>query len=227
MHNATAAPQEAIRPRSLESERSHSNGAVTRAVATQLQSPRVRLTDGGKQVPVANGGVGPGYWWSQTLADVALYVPLPPTTRAKDVQCNVTVNSVRIGLRGVPPLVEGTLAGSVRQADSLWSLDSEALLVRDAAAAQDGSPMHESAGSDGPQRAGAPLRSAKLLTLTLDKVCATWWASALRGDPEIDGSLIDSTVSMHEYDDETQAAIRKIMFDQSQAAQARSLLTST
>lgn len=160
-------------------------------------SGAARLTAAGKQVPMANGGVGPGYWWTQTLSEVTLYAMLPPATRAKDVQCVVTPTSVRIGLRGVAPLVAGAFPGAVRHADSVWSLDAEPERPR---------------GGGGEIGGGGGV----LLALALDKVVPTWWTSALRGDPEIDGSLINSTVPMGEYDDETQAAIRKIMFDQAQ-----------
>mmetsp|Transcript_4958 Transcript_4958/g.11906 ORF Transcript_4958/g.11906 Transcript_4958/m.11906 type:complete len:89 (-) Transcript_4958:236-502(-) len=39
---------------------------------------------------------------------------------------------------------------------------------------------------------------------------------AVEGDPEIDTQKVDSTKHVTEYDDETQSAIRKIMFDQNQ-----------
>ncbi|GMH72083.1 hypothetical protein TL16_g05825 [Triparma laevis f. inornata] len=52
--------------------------------------------------------------------------------------------------------------------------------------------------------------------ITLDKAKRTWWASVVVGDPSIDTSQVDSTMKIDEYDSETQAQIRKIMFDQKQ-----------
>eukprot|EP00611_Tribonema_gayanum_P010042 TRINITY_DN19960_c0_g1_i1.p1 TRINITY_DN19960_c0_g1~~TRINITY_DN19960_c0_g1_i1.p1 ORF type:complete len:372 (-),score=65.71 TRINITY_DN19960_c0_g1_i1:17-1075(-) len=55
-----------------------------------------------------------------------------------------------------------------------------------------------------------------VLVVTLEKVAKTWWACALEAHPEIDTSKVDSTCKVGDYDEDTQAAIRKIMFDQKQ-----------
>eukprot|EP00568_Trieres_chinensis_P007030 CAMPEP_0183308750 /NCGR_PEP_ID=MMETSP0160_2-20130417/22439_1 /TAXON_ID=2839 ORGANISM="Odontella Sinensis, Strain Grunow 1884" /NCGR_SAMPLE_ID=MMETSP0160_2 /ASSEMBLY_ACC=CAM_ASM_000250 /LENGTH=386 /DNA_ID=CAMNT_0025472637 /DNA_START=24 /DNA_END=1185 /DNA_ORIENTATION=- len=54
------------------------------------------------------------------------------------------------------------------------------------------------------------------LLLTLDKVKKTWWETVLVGDDKIDTSLVDSTRKIGSYDEATQGAIRKILFDQRQ-----------
>lgn len=54
------------------------------------------------------------------------------------------------------------------------------------------------------------------LQIALEKLKPTWWASALRGDDEIDTGHVDSKREMHEYTGETQGAIRKALFDQQQ-----------
>ena len=56
----------------------------------------------------------------------------------------------------------------------------------------------------------------KQVSIYLEKERETWWKSALNGHDEIDTTQVDSTRSMYDYDDETQGAIRKIMFDQHQ-----------
>ncbi len=55
-----------------------------------------------------------------------------------------------------------------------------------------------------------------MLLLTLDKVKKTWWATVFVGDDEIDTQLVDSTCKISEYDEATQGAKCKIMFDQNQ-----------
>ena len=55
--------------------------------------------------------------------------------------------------------------------------------------------------------------------MTLEKSVETWWRSVVKGHPEIDATLVDSTKRVEEYDDETQAAIRKIMHEQHVKAQ--------
>jgi hypothetical protein len=63
------------------------------------------------------------------------------------------------------------------------------------------------------------IESGRYLTITMEKKKNTWWKSALVGDEEIDTQKVDSTCKLEDYDDGTQAAIRKIMFDQHQKAQ--------
>lgn len=58
--------------------------------------------------------------------------------------------------------------------------------------------------------------NAPEIVITLDKARKTWWKHAIVGHPEIDTSKVDSTQKIDEYDETTQAAIRKIMFEQRQ-----------
>ncbi len=54
------------------------------------------------------------------------------------------------------------------------------------------------------------------IVVTLEKVRQTWWPCIIEDEPEIDTTLVDSSKNISEFDDATQAAIRKIMFDQKQ-----------
>jgi hypothetical protein len=54
------------------------------------------------------------------------------------------------------------------------------------------------------------------LVLVLYKAVRTFWKSVLVGDEEIDTALVDSRRYIGEYDDATQAMLRKVMFDESQ-----------
>jgi hypothetical protein len=56
-----------------------------------------------------------------------------------------------------------------------------------------------------------------VLVLVLYKSVKTFWETILKGDPKIDTSEVDSRRHIDEYDDTTQAQIRKIIFDQSQS----------
>ncbi|KAG6611329.1 Nuclear migration protein nudC-like protein [Phytophthora cinnamomi] len=60
------------------------------------------------------------------------------------------------------------------------------------------------------------LESNHTLNISLEKIKPTWWASALNGGPEIDTSQVDSRRNIQEYDEATQGAIRKAVFDQRQ-----------
>ena len=52
----------------------------------------------------------------------------------------------------------------------------------------------------------------------LFKVVKTFWPTILEGDDKIDTSMVDSRRHIQDYDESTQAQIRKIMFDQSQTS---------
>jgi len=62
------------------------------------------------------------------------------------------------------------------------------------------------------------LEDHRTLIMTLEKEQKTWWRSVLKGDQEIDAQKVDSTSKVEDYDPQTQATIRKIMFDQKQKA---------
>ncbi|CAI5712394.1 unnamed protein product [Peronospora farinosa] len=60
------------------------------------------------------------------------------------------------------------------------------------------------------------LESNHTLLIILEKTKPTWWASALKGEPEIDTNQVDYRRSIYEYDEVTQGAIRKAVYDQRQ-----------
>jgi hypothetical protein len=62
------------------------------------------------------------------------------------------------------------------------------------------------------------LEDRRKIILTLEKARHTWWNCFLEGDETIDTTKVESTKRIHEYDNETQGAIRKIVFDQNQKA---------
>jgi hypothetical protein len=171
----------------------------------------VRRTAEGKQVPVANGGVGPGYCWEQTLGTVTLLVALPAGTTSKGVECAVKERWLRLALRGAAaPILDAPLAAAVRAGDASWGLASpdatRGLLVDEARGAH--------APPEGCGLAAGAAGSSRLFTLCLEKAVATWWRSFTEGGPEIDATLVDSTQPLSDYDEETQAAIRKLVTEQ-------------
>ncbi|GLE01324.1 hypothetical protein PINS_up010154 [Pythium insidiosum] len=160
-----------------------------KAPMQQTQAP-VKLTDKGKQLPIGNGGITDKYTWTQTLEDVTVLVPVPEGTSAKQIECDIRPQRLRVAVRSSSThsinnpsvvLLDGEFPEKIRADESLWSLEN-----------------------------------GHTLQLSLEKIRQTWWASVLRGDAEIDTSEVDSTRAIGEYDAATQGAIRKAMFDQQQ-----------
>jgi len=163
---------------------------------------KIRYTEEGKQIPIGNGGSTSRYVWTQTLDEVTVHIPLPEGIRAKDLDVDIGSSSISIRQKGggssssgsdalLPPIV-GTLFGRIRPSESTWTLETTT------------SP-------------GQSTQQITTLQLILDKAIKTWWETVISGDnPVIDTTMVDSTRHIATYDEETQAEIRRIMFDQRQ-----------
>jgi HSP20 family molecular chaperone IbpA len=69
------------------------------------------------------------YEWEQTLAEVNVYVPVPPGVRGRDLDVLVERARLRFGLRGNPPFLDGALHAPVAARDCLWTLEDGVLHV--------------------------------------------------------------------------------------------------
>lgn len=166
----------------------HPSSTVTPPVPPQAKAkaPVVQVTDTGKQVPIGNGGYTENYYWTQTINEVTVYVDVPTGTRGKEVNCVMKPRTLSLAVKGQNS--EPLLNGTL---EDVVRLDESMWTV----ASDDNSTQ---------------------VIITLDKQRKTWWKHVLEGDPEIDTSKVDSQQKMDEYDEQTQATIRKLMFDQKQ-----------
>lgn len=171
----------------------------------------MRYTPTGAQVPIGNGGCGPDHWWTQSLTEATLYVPLPPGVVARDLAVDVSSLSLRVACRagdaGTAVLLEGRFPYPVKASEAVWCVDHDPA-TRGQRPLDPGAP-EAAASSAGKILVDAPDGSAgATLVVTLEKVAPTWWRSGLAGAPEIDATLVDSTVPLGDYDDETQVRRR-------------------
>lgn len=148
---------------------------------------KVRLTEDGNQVPVGNGGKTGRYTWTQTLDEVSVLLAVPEGTRGKDL--NVTLKTSQVSVR----------LKNAQETDT----KSPTLL--------DGELVHKIRTDESTWSL-----EGGVLVLNLDKLKKTWWETVMVGDAKIDTTLVDSRRNIDTYDDSTQAAIRKILFDQRQ-----------
>ena len=58
------------------------------------------------------------------------------------------------------------------------------------------------------------LEDGDKLILSLEKGTETIWKTVLQGDQEIDTSKVDNSKRIDQFDDETQGALRKIVYEQ-------------
>ena len=90
-----------------------------------------KASEKGAEPNAGNGGLGPGYVWTQVLAEVEVRVPLEPGTRAKALDVVIGKNKLRVAYRARPdaPLLDGALTKEVRVDDSTWTIEDKKMLV--------------------------------------------------------------------------------------------------
>lgn len=168
----------------------HSNNNCSDSTSRSI-CDMIKYTDDGKQIPIGNGGVTEKYHWTQTLNEVSIHIVVPFGTRSKEVSCIVKSSSLLLKVNH-EVILQGSFEREVFPDESVWTLDTSTL------------PSNSSGSSE------------TCVVLNLEKRTETWWRSILKGEPEIDTTKVDSTRKINEYDEETQASIRKIMYEQQQ-----------
>ena len=132
----------------------------------------------------------------KTLADVTIQVPMPAGTRARDIECAIGKGHLRLALKGQAAVIDADFPCDARNGQEIWEKVRAEECYWNLQAGKGEAPP--------------------FVTVYLEKERESWWKSAVDGSSEIDTTKVDSTRQVHDYDDETQGAIRKIMFDQDQ-----------
>jgi hypothetical protein len=161
-----------------------------KAGAKSAEPDAVRLTDEGVQIPVGNGGSTKRYKWTQTTEECSVLVGIPSELRARDL--SVTIKASSVAVRTKKPREGETDVQTFLEGD----LTNKCL----------------------PDESTWTLEGG-VMVMQLYKQTKTFWKTVVQGDDEIDTTLVDSRRKIGEYDESTQAQIRKIMFDQNQARQ--------
>eukprot|EP01036_Dinobryon_divergens_P025589 gene25590-34153_t len=132
----------------------HTNESYSRSLIDR----KVNIDPSGKQLPIGNGGLGPNYYWTQTLKDLTVYVDVGKGTRGKDVKCTIQPRKIVLSVKGIT-LLDGTLDESVKTEDSMWTI------------------------ADSRQTNGD-----SQIVISFEKCKKTWWKSVIEGHPQIDAT---------------------------------------
>ena len=76
-----------------------------------------------------NGGVTEKYWWSQTLQDITVNIPIPPGTKSKDISYTLNSKSIKVGLKNQPLILDGELHAAVDIENSFWTVEDSKTVV--------------------------------------------------------------------------------------------------
>jgi len=67
----------------------------------------------------------PKYSWTQTVEEVQLSIKVNPGTRARDISVEIKEKTLKVSLKNTKEIIiDGTLFGTVKPKDSIWTLDS-------------------------------------------------------------------------------------------------------
>jgi len=72
--------------------------------------------------PPGNGGKTDKYMWTQTLGALEVYVDVPPGVKAKQIVCDIGGETLKVGVKGSPLILEGKMHSKVKPDDCMWTL---------------------------------------------------------------------------------------------------------
>lgn len=139
---------------------------------------------------VGNGGVVPGkYYWTQTLAEVNVSVPLPKYTRARDLNVVIKKNHLKVSLKSsssTGDIIDAPLTNTIIVDDSFWTVEDDG------------------------ERLSINLQKLNQME---------WWDSVCQGHDKIDIKKVQPENSnLSDLDPDTRQTVEKMMFDQRQKA---------
>jgi hypothetical protein len=78
---------------------------------------------------LGNGGTTDKYVWTQTLGDLIVNIGLPAGTKAKQLDVVIRNGSLKAGIKGQAPIVDGELHKRVVVEDSFWTVEDGVLVI--------------------------------------------------------------------------------------------------
>ncbi|PFH38477.1 nuclear movement family protein [Besnoitia besnoiti] len=78
--------------------------------------------------PEGNGGKTDKYTWTQTLGVVDVYIPIPEGTKASQLTVQIGAGTLKVGLKGQAPIIDGKFHMKVKPDDCMWTLEDKKVI---------------------------------------------------------------------------------------------------
>lgn len=90
---------------------------------TEDKDEDAKSDDGNKEPPPpGNGGQTDKYTWTQTLGTLEVFVPIRPGIKAKQIVCDIGNETLKLGIKGEPTILNGKMHAKVKPDDCMWTL---------------------------------------------------------------------------------------------------------
>ena len=81
--------------------------------------------DKGAKPNSGNGGDTDKYRWTQSLEEATVFVWLPDGVESKQLDVQIKASTLKIGVKGQTPIIDGPLHKKIKTADSIWTLEKD------------------------------------------------------------------------------------------------------
>ena len=127
------------------------------------------------------------YKWTQTIGDLDISITVPGNLKGRDLTIDIKKDSISAGIKGQPPILQGTLPHTIRPDDSTWTLSTTSTSEKLVEIHLDKTNKME------------------------------WWSHVVTSAPKIDVTkIVPENSKLSELDGETRTMVEKMMFDQRQ-----------
>ncbi|KAG0568399.1 hypothetical protein KC19_6G016900 [Ceratodon purpureus] len=92
------------------------------------EEPEIDSEGKGLTPNIGNGFDHETYSWTQTISDATVHIKLPHGTKAKEVACEIKGKTLKAGLKGQEPVLQGEFYTPVKSDDCFWSVEEDGTL---------------------------------------------------------------------------------------------------
>ncbi|KAI9885443.1 MAG: hypothetical protein M1823_002749 [Watsoniomyces obsoletus] len=127
------------------------------------------------------------YKWTQTISDVDINIPVPGTLRGRDIEVILKKKTIRVGIKGQDPIINGDFPKEIHVDESTWTLETLSTSQKEISIHLD----------------------------KINKM--EWWPHVITSAPKIDTSkIVPENSKLSDLDGETRSMVEKMMYDQRQ-----------